>query len=312
MTSTYRRRPFLTEPGERLIVASNAWDVATRFTDMVDATGLPGDFIHTTPLVAVPLPIRTVHGDERTGRRWPSTVHPEFMWHPFMWLPDRVALRYRIASDDDPRGYTLETDAEWAVRVALEVTATGLYDTATGTWLDVLDTVGLDIDNSVDLARVEEWLNGEPDADLDRIDISDAFAADGEDEHWAFEVASGLIPQLQPASWAIMADSLIATVSNDIQANADTATIAKEARWVVGLAKGILSEVPAGEDGKSPESTWDRIDEELGAPGLSAAAIMAGPVNEFTEALYGIRDDYWSFVDQFSKVAAEQPAGAPA
>lgn len=312
---TYRRRSFLTAPGEQLLIAPSAWDVATRFAEMVDATGLPGDFVHTSPLVAVPLPIRTTKSDERTGRNWPATVHAEIMWHPLMWLPDRVALRYRIASDEDPRGYTIETDEEWAVRVALEATAAGLYDAETGTWLDVLDTVGLDIDNPVDLARVEEWLDGEPDPALDGIDISDAFVTDGEDEHWGFEAASDLLPHLLPATWAIMADSLIATLSTDINASEPADTVSQESTWLVGLARGVLAGVPANADGKSPEQSWDEIEDQLAAAGLTAQALMSGPVDKLKETLYGIREDYWSFVDQFAmavsgQASAEQPANA--
>jgi len=162
MAATYR--PFLLNEGEELILSDDALTAAERFIEFINMLGMEPDQVVTDPIVTIPVPLY------RQGQKFPA-VDPSLLWLPLLWLPERVALRFLVQREEgiDPRP---ESDAEWLMRIALELQAAGLYDSRKG-WLDVLALYGLDIDNPVDLARVEAWQAGGADGVLDAIDITD-------------------------------------------------------------------------------------------------------------------------------------------
>ncbi|MBD8000172.1 hypothetical protein [Oerskovia gallyi] len=212
----HRRRALDVGPGEHLLLPASALDTAGRLHLWRAFTGLYDGELLLSPLTASPLPMPwTVPAGHR---RWPG-LRPAAMWHPLLWLPAR--LRSPITLRDPMTGETWgETYDEWATRVALEMTESGpvsidgerwvllhdphhgrhvraldpgdedlvpLYDPTTGTWLDVLSTVGLDVDDPADLARVERWLAGEPDEVLDAVDLDVFLQAAGRDPAWALD-----------------------------------------------------------------------------------------------------------------------------
>ena len=199
-----RYRHWLTEPGEPLLHPSGLTDVARRFAAFCDSTGINPAQVISSLTVAVPLPVAPPVWDSGR-RRWVGT-EPTAMWHPFLWLPPRLLGRYELEGPDDTTA--IESDEAWAVRVAFECTAAGVYDEESGQWLDVLSTVGLDIDDPQVVDRVRAWLDGADDAILDQLDLSEIFD-DVEDPHWAVDVvATGLEPLLVIAR-AVTADSLL-------------------------------------------------------------------------------------------------------
>jgi hypothetical protein len=60
-----------------------------------------------------------------------------------------------------------ESEEEWMVRVSLELTASGFYDTDTATFLDVMDWIHIDVDTEAGRRRIADWLAGVSDDDLD-------------------------------------------------------------------------------------------------------------------------------------------------
>jgi hypothetical protein len=211
-----RRRPTFHTPGEPLQVTASPLEPVERFGWWLDASGMAADDVLVTPIVTTPLPIYPAGYPEPgafggTRRRW-SGVRPEFMWHPLMWLPRRVALRYSIADPDNPdlpaELLERESDDAWAVRVTMELASAGLYSIETGEWLDVLSGAGLDIDNDADLARVEEWLDGAPDPILDAIDLA-PILDDPERLDWAFGETALWMSSLKMMLWATHSESLL-------------------------------------------------------------------------------------------------------
>lgn len=216
-----RRRPTFHIPGEPLMVTASPLEQVERFDRFMELTGLDGDDLLVTPIVTTPIPVYPplypepgCFGETEAGtprRRWAS-IKAEAMWHPLMWLPRRVALRYMVAEPgdnlDDQENLTVETDDAWAVRVCMELGAAGLYDSDTGEWLDILSAAGIDIDNDADLARVEEWLDGEPDPILDAIDLTHILD-DDENPDWAFGETSVWMESLQVMLWATHSESLL-------------------------------------------------------------------------------------------------------
>ncbi|MBE7698827.1 hypothetical protein H9623_00715 [Oerskovia sp. Sa1BUA8] len=212
----HRRRALDVGPGEHLLLPASALDTMGRLHLWRAFTGLHDGELLLSPLTASPLPMPwTVPAGHR---RWPG-LRPAALWHPLLWLPAR--LRSPSTLHDPTTGRTWgETYDEWATRVVLEMTESGpvvidgerwvllhdphrgrhvrplgpsdehlvpLYDPTTGTWLDVLATVGLDVDRPDDLARVGRWLAGEDDEALDAVDLDRFLHAADRDPTWALD-----------------------------------------------------------------------------------------------------------------------------
>lgn len=60
-----------------------------------------------------------------------------------------------------------------------------LYDRDSGGWLDVPFLAGVDVDTPRGLERVQSWLSGGSDPDLDRVDLESLLVASGRDLGWA-------------------------------------------------------------------------------------------------------------------------------
>ncbi|QNE48698.1 hypothetical protein F1C58_16705 (plasmid) [Glaciihabitans sp. INWT7] len=292
-----RRRQFLTSPGESLLLPMQAMAIADRLSRWTRYSNLPKEVIVSSPLLAIPLSKR------EPGQRWPAIAEPSAFWHPQLWLPERLT-----APETGER-----TDV-WAVRVALELTITGLYDVETGTWLDVLSTVGLDSEDPVVQARITEWLEGEPDEDLDRIDLSDGMN-DATEVDWSRQQAEDLLALLVPASWAVLSNDLIAMASESLSDEAlDIEILTNDAKTILYLAQGSIGDGPAGAEGEeSPASLWGRILADLeNWPLRPLQTLIDGPFDALVESLYSIRNDYWVFVEALweNRVTADASEGA--
>lgn len=253
------RRALLTDSGEPLYAPCAPVVSAIRFAAFAEATGLDPASLLTSPLVSVPLPLYPSTWPE--GRRRWGEVRPEAMWHPLLWLPARVALPATIQSVDGSE--RLETPDEWALRVAIELSTVGLYDEGTGTWMDVLAMVGLDVDDELDLARVEEWLDGASDDLLDAIDLADIL--DIETDHdWAVHEVHAGIETMWTVAYASSAGDLLdladsireAIASGEIdreeavRATARIGLLAASTFWRIGDAT-----IEGGE--QPPDLLWD-------------------------------------------------------
>ncbi|MGO1286958.1 MAG: hypothetical protein ACTMIC_00365 [Cellulosimicrobium funkei] len=212
----HRRRTFDAGPGAGLLLPSSAIETVARLHRWQAFAGLADGEVLLSPLSASPLPLPWTVPAGR--RRW-ATVRPEAMWHPLLWLPERLSTP-RVLRDPVTGETWGETYDEWALRVVLELTEAGpvtldwqewvllhdpahdrfvrpagpedhdlvpLFDVTTGTWLDVLSTVGLDVDDPADVARVEAWLAGAADAALDAVDLDRHLQADGRDPAWSLD-----------------------------------------------------------------------------------------------------------------------------
>jgi len=302
---------FLTAPAESLLTvrAPHAVEdlVLSRRLRWCAATGQSlGDLV-TTSLVGVPIPVyRELDGPEpATGeydpRRQFPRVHPSALRHPLFWLPMRLAAR-QLFSDG-----TAETDEEWALRVAIECTESGLYDEATGSWFDVLGSVGLVVDDPVDEARIESWQRGQADPVLDGIDLSDAL--DIVDRDWAMVFAAELLPALRQATWARLSRDLRRDfeflTAPDL--HIETATLLRETKILADLALSSVAEAPR------PDTLHDRVAEwSQVRAGLQATedreALLAGPVTDALALLDQTYDDYEDVLELILEAAGQSLA----
>lgn len=189
-------RQLILDRGDELLLNDDVVEAGLRVHALAEATGIPADEFVFCPLVATPVPIY------RRGQRF-STAKPEALWHPLLWLPESVGLRLRLRQPDGSA--VVENDTQWLTRVALELQHSGLYSTEHG-WVDILSLYGLDVNDPVDIARVEYWLNGGEDTTLDSIDLARSFQLG--DSVWAATAARAAIDMLSPIQWLYSASSL--------------------------------------------------------------------------------------------------------
>lgn len=214
------RRHFIPDAGEQLLLTEDATVAAERLISFMDATGIPPEVLVADPIVTTPIPVGSLAD-------WRAQADPEMLWHPLFWLPERISTRYRIQV---PSGDSyLESDAEWALRIALEVQSAGIYDPTDG-WLDVLALVGLDTQDPVDLARVEAWADGADDPDIDRAAalVAEFYDVPGRDPNWALEQSQSFVESLLPAQFALTAASMLGLLDQEPDSVGDIAELASD------------------------------------------------------------------------------------
>lgn len=300
-----KRRRMLTEPGDTLLLSRSSMDTAFRFTEWQEATGLTPNRFTADPICSVPLPIYT---QVAPGTRQFASVKTEAMWHPLFWLPPRLAGRYNLPSGPDG-ALEVESTTMWSIRVALELTASGLYSIEDG-WIDVLATVGIDVENEVDLARIEEWQAGGVDDLLDSIDL-DLYLKLETNPNWALQSAMALVEPATRAQWAILADSLMEMVAESYDPDLDTPLqdVRGTLAVVASLAGVQLQEVPT-DDEEPAEEFWARLELEARDANYSTVQqFLAGPATEALGWLALTRDTYWESVEDLQSLQAT-PAAA--
>lgn len=192
------RRPWILPAGGNLIdhhdpivrlVALQALRDATNIPDVIDlaAGQMPTHLLISTPVAVCPLvcwiPTSTTNLPRLSG------LAVELAWLPIFWLPETVATPYKYVGLDGVE--TLETTEEWHYRASAELEAAGLWNSADGTWVDVLATyAGIDIATLDGQTRVRNWLAGGEDDALTRLpeQIAAVMAATPqahEDREWA-------------------------------------------------------------------------------------------------------------------------------
>lgn len=280
---------FFGNPEEPLVLFRGADPIAffERERWFQEMTSLPADRVVSSPLCAVPLPLAQ-RDDLGLLKRWPNTMNPELLWLPLFWLPELVLTRFLI-DNGVPGEERIETDDEWALRVASEVSAARLYDPETGSWLDVLAAYGIDIDAPDTVLRLGAWLEGESDPVLDSIDLSPMFAMEDEngeaiDLHQeALQFALDATPLATTAQFASLAGRLLDRLQATVYEQANLATRIEQVDEIASLSLMLLgaAELPApseqvvdvvqdardsidelldGETELAPEDAWAQVE----------------------------------------------------
>lgn len=284
------RRHLASSPGMNLLLGDSAEDVIRHFDQWRRATWMePEDFLPNT-LANVPLPI---YSTPEAGRPRFSGVNPQAMWHPLFWLPERLGCRYELPHSNG--GTQIEATDMWSIRVALEMTASALYDPTEG-WVDILALHGLSVDDPNDVQRVAAWQAGGADKLLDGINLEDHLRVE-DDPHWSLSSAAGLLDSYTRARLALHSNSLIEML--DEARSAETGKEMREdTRMAAVIAKMLLNSIP-DEDPGAAASFWDKVENAATAGSFpSRQDFTDGPLRASADYLTGIRDRYWSAVDE--------------
>lgn len=283
------RRAGLQAPGTQLLLDEDVVDASRRARAFSEFSGIAVRDMVLTPLSSLPVPIynfATTPDGRATGlRRWEG-ARPEAMWHPLMWLPPRLTRRFRYKDLSGHEVY--ESDHLWAARIAMELHASGLYDSETGEWVDVLAMSGLDVTDELDLARVEDWLTGDADGVLDEISL--AGFLNEQDPTWALISLLALEDVLWQASWAMTAETLVELVLSSLAVDVDLAAAAGSVASSMGLSLLARSEAVGGPSALAERFLSLHADLEERLPG---SAESRAALDELVDLLHGIRDAHW-------------------
>ncbi|GAA3634683.1 hypothetical protein [Microlunatus ginsengisoli] len=273
-------------------------------------TGIDVNAVPVAEVSVFAVPVAEDDWVERGLRRWEGT-RAEAMWHPLLWLPERLAAPVVAVTGD---GAAVEEPAElWQARVAFEVVDSGLY-TADG-WVDVYALLGLDVDCPADVARVRAWLDGTADPLLDGFDL-ESFVADDVDEHdgpdrpsglkpdhdpdpepggWAAAMAADVGPLLAAAATALMADSLLGLAYDltDPENRLDDDAYARGAWWLVSLAIEAVAE-------RDTADTWLAVLDAIQSSGAERDAVAAA-LRPTLRLLTEPRDEHWPALTELQR-----------
>lgn len=312
------RRPYRTEPGQILLLPGNPLEGGYTCSSYAQATGVSYESLVHSPLVSIPVPVYP-DGGFTDLPRWEGT-RPEMMWHPLMWLPEWVYTR-QVA---DPETSRLENDDEYAVRIALDLAETEMYDAASGTWLDVLALAGLDVDDPSDLQRVRAWLAGAPDRLLEELhdevdelmDMTPPEATQSLAQHLGVEQsyleevfesydpmastkqATASVPALWMATWASTGRAMAEAFADLMEGEVGTETGAQhdDVDWAPGarlsLAQLFVRLCIDYLQGSGYIEDLDALSAELSSLEGDDEALLAGPVRRAVTMLNEIADRF--------------------
>jgi len=305
-------RAAVTKPGEALILPQSPIDELLRASDFIAELGLHRTEVVDSRLVALPIPRYTEQPEgEGRGARW-SSVKPEWLWHPFFWLPERLASRYATTGDDGQR--VVESDDQWALRVMWEMTASGLYDSESGEWVDVLSLAGLNIDDGATAMRITEWQLGIDDPDLDNLSL-DALLRVEDDPDWAIVAAGSIEDPVRRTVWARAANTLLDwcyRTEADYEDNHDVQRLRRQISSILRTGQtfltGITSDGFGSHNAEGIDPFWaDQIsvldstrEDELPSLLMDEISVHCGD----------IRDGHWEATERFwEDYAADTPVG---
>lgn len=278
----FRRRRWVNDPESLLLSASPVRDLeasaeAGHFFGIA-ADGLLLSRMCTVPLLLPELP-RPVKG------RFPAGMRAEALWHPLAWLPAPVRDRRTVTDDDgDSGGRRREFDDAYAIRVAVTLTGSALYDPSDGTWADVLSLAGIDIDREDGRDRVQAWLDGGYDDALDTLSLDPYISPEAGElgELLAGEENDLILAGMHRSAWDLagVIDGVISPGTGELAAGTDV----QEASFTLHLA--ALAAMYAFSSLGDPETaTWRHDAAAAGqARTPEALAALAGSMRaRFTE-----------------------------
>lgn len=192
-------RPYLLDDGEPLFLPPDMVTIMSRFGRLGMAAKVDPSDLRTSACVSMPMfaPGSTVRS---------LRMDPEVSWLPIAWLPER--LNTMVEGEDLDH---------WMIRVALELTSSGLYDTATGDWFDVMAHMGISVDYPEGRARIQRWIDGQDDDKLDNFDLEDYLNVN--DPTWSFDSASDMVDDLKIVSYSRASESLSDMIDDAVMSN---------------------------------------------------------------------------------------------
>lgn len=298
-----RYRAYLTEPNESLLLATSPLLSTTRFATFLEDSGLPMNRIVVSKMCAVPIPLYVSEGST-DPRRFPAGTNPSLLWHPLFWLPKSLSnhLSYR----DSENVVHVESDDQWAARVALTLSTSGVYDPENGTWLDMLSVVGLDIDDEMVVDRITEWLEGSDDPDIDLIDLA-PFTELPDQPHWAFHSVQSIFGELEQSSYGLLSNGTLEVIDLIVENNDTVEGLTEEFADAVESVVLVMDGLEFDFDGQDFYDLSNDVIETSRSYTGDWNSFVNGTVAYYRQALSAVRGTFWPVVEALN---APEPASA--
>lgn len=287
-----RYRPYLTEPNESLLLATSPLLSTTRFAAFLDDSRLPMNRVVLSKMCSVPIPLYV--NETGGGRQFPEGTNPSLLWHPLFWLPKSLSnhLSYR----DSENVVHVESDDQWAARVALTLVTSGVYDPENGTWLDMFSVVGLDIDDEMTIDRAVEWLEGTPDPDIDQIDLSPFTELPGQ-PHWAFHSVQSIFGELEQSSYGLLANGTLEVIDLIVENNDSVEGLTEEFADAVESLTLVMDGLEFDFDGEDFYSLSEDVVDTARSYTGDWNGFVNGTVAYYRQALSAVRGTFWPVVE---------------
>ncbi|GAA2031086.1 hypothetical protein GCM10009720_09200 [Yaniella flava] len=261
LVSATPRRHLGTMPGDNLMLPSDDVTVYTQiFYDFCEATGLEPHQLSSTRLSTVPIP-------RFTDRREISHMNATSWANPLFWLPQE----WRINEE----GYCNDT---MSLRITWELSMANMYDPVDG-FTDVLQLMGLDVDDPETQQRLYQWSAGASDPIFDSFDITGYLnRPDDQDEDWIADIAIEEIEDMLRASWYVNATGLTKMLDESVTEYENTAdeiklqkTIAAQLKLSAVLFDGLVYE---DQDAKDVMHVLRPMLDQEGISAVSVAMVL--------------------------------------
>ena len=201
------------------------------------------------------------------------------------------------------------------VRVSLELTASGFYDTETATFLDVMDYIHIDVDTNEARKRIKAWLGGRSDDDLDLFATGlelEGHLKSSREPDWALNEVRANYWQLVNCAYAAGTESLIGTLDDLKETISSGRATTQKAQMIVATvcyaAAMWLEDLPLkandSQDAGS-ESTWwlaraseaERFDGAMSAFVANHVDFARARLAEIYEATQPLVEEYLNSAD---------------
>jgi len=198
--------------GEHLIVNLLPSLVVDRYARMTEVLGLPE--FHLTSiqgLVSYPLPVIT-DGEvlEPLARK---VTNFDAIGHPMLWLKGDITRQQPYI--DESGATALESPEMVALRLAIMLEKSGLYNAETGTWADVSKMINVNPSHPFDRSMIEQWQAGEPVDQLDSFSLDPYILQQAPLEQYV-EWSTGVATQvIVVGAWNALMQALIGITSPD-------------------------------------------------------------------------------------------------
>lgn len=294
------RRAYMSKPGETLLLAMPSVEgdgvaipginvLLERAETLQAALAVPSTSLYVSPIVSVPLVAASV--DRRS-------VPANMLWHPFVWLPKRMRQPYLFVSDGGAE--RVESLDEWAIRLSLELTGTGLYDPGTGSWADILSIMGLRLEDANTRSRIDAWRAGGADDLLDSFDLT-PYVDSPDEPDWAVGLAHAMFENVIGAAWHVTAKDLAGLARQAVQMH-DLNVV----EYAATVARRFIGDALVSDD---PEVTLAAVcDDALGGLellGVDGLDLSDGPAAELIGALEKVRGEYAQHFDTLAEFGNE-------
>jgi len=282
--------------GEHLVVNLLPSLVIDRYAKLTEVFGLPEfQLASIQGLVSYPLPlVQDGSGLEPLARK---ITNFDALSHPMVWLKGEITRQHPYTNEAGDT--VLESPEMVALRLAIMLEKSGLYDPMTGAWSDVTQMLNLDLNNPFDRSMIEQWQAGEPVDVLDNFTLDQHILQYASMEEYMARSTENATHVVVVGAWNSLMQALIGITAPDSDPR-QSVNIPKMLAWseLYMIALESFASILADD----PQEIYDESDRigdmiERAQMHSISAAELAQSRNETITFLVKLKDDFFELFD---------------